>query len=240
MKKQFIGFGGGLITGVLLVMLFSASAVREESNQSMASAEPQEFHPVRIEDFFRNVANYRDQHVRAVRENTNGRPSRMFIYNVSILEQFFKVIADNGSRAGLKHDELAIRFYYAVYPKKQKVAGHEYGSLHTLYMVPNYWDDNTMRYRDLDLIRLADAVKNGYPGDTSKIIEQFYLESLYEKDRKNATAFMLDATAVPYTGSVLPSPGGGSMSAPLVINQGQLCPPNCPDKSLLDYVDAKF
>src|SRR5690349_11338032 len=101
MKKQFIGFGGGLITGVLFVILFAASAVREEPHLATTTSEPLsvDFHPVRIRDFFKNVANYRDCHVKFVRQNTKGKkPSRMFIYNVSTLERFFKVIAAHGDR----------------------------------------------------------------------------------------------------------------------------------------------
>ncbi len=245
MKTQFFSYGGGLITGVLLVILFSASTEREKPELPTITSEATQqvrFHPVPVKQFFDNVANYRDQHAKLVRREIGKEPSRMFIYSVPTLEAFFKVIEAHGNTAQLNHDELAIRFYYAVYPKDLRIAGHDYGSLHTLYMIPNVWSEADQTYKDLDIRALANDVQKakGYGNrNKNEVIKSYYLENIYGR-QPNAGAFMLDGTALPYSGPTPSRTGSLNVMPPPVINQGQLCPPNCPDNSLLTYIDANF
>ncbi|MEX2232504.1 MAG: hypothetical protein WD824_10105 [Cyclobacteriaceae bacterium] len=254
MKIQFLNFGGGLMTGVLLVVLFSASSVRENPDIILRT-EPEvppvtEFHLVPLREFFQNVANYGKQHAAIVSANMrrNGikqEPSRMFIYSIPVLEAFFNEIRARAYQAELNPDELAIRFYYAVYPDKmRKIAGHDYSSLHTLYMSSNHWSEAEQKYKDIDLVGLAERAKTlkaDYDKQKSQLIPQFYLENVDGRDQDaNAKVLMLDATAVPYSGP-LPSKSGSVVPYEFdVINQGQLCPPNCPQNSLIDYADSKY
>lgn len=254
MKTQFLSYGGGLITGLLLVALLSAFKEKlDPAGQApipTAVALPeyatrQGFVEVPIKDFFMDVARYKTTHADVIEGTMEPRrkPSRMFIYSIDVLEDFFDVIRKSGKKAKIKSENLAIRFYYGIYPRGTKIAGEDYSGLHTLFMVPNHWSEQDSSFRDFEITKLAEFVKsNGY-GKKNKqdVIAEFYLENIHKRD-SSAGAFILDASAVRYTGpfpvktaSVFPMP-----AAPRVINQGQLCPPNCPLTSLLTYIDDTF
>jgi hypothetical protein len=271
MKTQFKSFGGGLLTGCLLFLLVSASLPEKDLPRSEADSKSlsplgplTDFHNVKIDDFYKNVARYRSTHIERIKgkmpkdPQTGARknPSRMFIYSVDVLRDFFTVIEKSADKSGIKPDELAIRFYYGVYPRTETIPNTafppnpdlDYGSLLTLFMVPNYWDDETKSYRDLDIKGLAEHImQHGYPNDPEKrknLIESFYLENKYVVD-PNAEAFLLSPTSVPYHGATPVISAGLSYfpvlpANPAVINQGQLCPPNCPSKSLLGVIDSKY
>lgn len=252
MKTRILSYGGGVITGVLLVMLFSASSVREKADVDRVAPPAEvpgtEFHLVPLREFLTNVARYRQEHAMAVSKSMSRKydrkiePSRMFIYSVPVLEAFFNEIRAYAYQTELNPNELAIRFYYAVYPEGRSVAGHDYGLLHTLYMSPNYWSEAEQKYKDIDIKGLAEKAKklgNDYAQQKDKLIKDSYLEKV-DKSDSNAEVLLLDATAVPYMGP-LPSRSGSSVPYPFeVINQGQLCPPNCPRYSLIEYSDSKY
>lgn len=260
MKTRFVSFGGGLVTGIFLFLLLSASMEKNESrsdNLPLAEAGAY-FAPntgykeVPIKEFFNDVARYNRKHALIVAptmpaEALNDSASRMFLYSVNVLEKFFADIKKHAVNANIKSEDLAIRFYYGVYPLGQKVARQNYSSLHTLFMVPNYWSEQEKRFRDFDIRKLAARItKDGgygiYAKNREELINQYYLENMYQNDKK-ATAFMLDASAFEWTSPDAPQKASFfpalSPVLPPVINQGQLCPPNCPLNSLLDYIDSK-
>ncbi|MEO5599944.1 MAG: hypothetical protein ABIR06_03355 [Cyclobacteriaceae bacterium] len=254
MKTQFLSYGGGLLTGLFLFFLLSASPESNESltkaglTASEASARIQEsrYVEVPIKEFFSDVARYREQHVeklpRLSAESRNEKHSRMFTYSVNTLEAFFVKVKSLAATAEIPSEEIAIRFYYGVYPLGTKIAAQNYSSLHTLFMVPNYWSQKDKRYRDFDVQELADYLVDNkgygnYQKDKEEVIKNYYLENMYQRD-KTSTAYILDASAfqwagTPETASFLPS----FLVAPPVINQGQLCPPNCQAYNLLTYID---
>lgn len=248
MKTQFLNFGGGLIAGVLLVTLFSASTVRDNPESGRRAAPEDTYHLVPIKEFFKNVANYKKQHADVVYQQMLDRgiqkkPSRMFIYSIPYLEDFFAEIRAQAYKAELNPHELAIRFYYAVYPDDmRKIAGHDYSSLHTLYMTPSIWSEEDQSYKDLDLVGLVARLtavheKPKYDTTRSQVIRSFYLENRY-KTHPNAKILVLDASTARWT---FPFPSRSGSVTPYdlqVINQGQLCPPNCPQNSLLQKIDA--
>lgn len=252
MKTRILSYGGGVITGVLLVMLFSASSVREKADvdwmAAPADAPANEFHLVPLKEFLANVARYKDEHAFPVSKEMMRKydrkiePSRMFIYSIPVLEAFFSEIKARAYQAELNPHEMAIRFYYAVYPQGRTVAGHKYGLLHTLYMSPNYWSDEEQKYMDIDVDRLAaNAAKlgNDYALQKDKLIRESYLVNV-DKSDSNAAVLLLDATAVPYMGPLPSRSGSAAPYAFQVINQGQLCPPNCPANTLIDYADSQY
>jgi hypothetical protein len=264
MKTQFKSFGGGLLTGCLLFLLVSASLPDKDRSRSEADSKSvhpprplADFHSVKIDDFYKNVARYKGTHIKRIKgrmprdpqTNERKQPARMFIYSVDVLRDFFTVIEKSAEKSGIKQGDLAIRFYYGVYPRPEKIprTGMDYGSLLTLFMVPNYWEEETHSFRDLDIRGLAEHItQQGYPSDEEKrksLIKEFFLENKFNAD-PNAEAFMLSPTSVPYSGD---SPvHSASLSffplapPPPVINQGQLCPPNCPTMSLLNVIDVKY
>lgn len=273
MKTQFIGFGSGLIMGLCLVIFLPSSPVKNMETSfaaSLTSLIPEvgirenDFELVPIETFYRNVARYYGTHCKLVRNDmpqnkvtspwhrmgkAKHEPSRMFIYSVNTLENFFGLIRQYGDSAGLDRNKLAIRFYYGVYPRDKTVAKEKYESLHTLFMVPNYWSGQLNRYVDLDIKGLAENGGKQYENDKSKqeeFISTYFLENIYNSNNdqgKGRSILMLDASAIKYKGdypvktaSLLPL-----LVDPPVINQGQLCPPNCPtNSSLLDVIDSMY
>lgn len=256
MKNQIISFGGGLVTGLCLFVLLSASMETSDyrleptSTKVSAPLPNNEYVEVPIGDFFKDVARYNKRHAELIAtkmpaKSKNKLPSRMFTYYVQTLESFLEEVKRLAATGGIPPDKVAIRFYYGVYPIGQKVAGENYSSLHTLFMVPNYWSDKDKKFWDLDIRKLAVEVdKNGWGNyaDHEDLIRTYYLINMFKAD-STSTAFMLDASALKYTGS-LPVQKAGffpSLTPPLppVINQGQLCPPNCVANTLLDYVDSQ-
>lgn len=275
MKTQFIGFGSGLMMGLCLVIFLPSSPVKNTEASFGASLTSlmvdggnveKDFELVPIETFYKNISRYYGTHCKLIRKDmpqnkatwslggNKGRrqePARMFIYSVNTLEKFFGLIKEYGRSAELDPNKLAIRFYYGVYPMDKQVAREKYESLHTLFMVPNYWSERLNRYVDLDIKRLSEDVANsGYSNkDKEDFIAGYFLQSMYNKDNMNDPMskargiFMLDASAVRYKGdypvktaSLLPL-----YTDPPVINQGQLCPPACPtSNSLLDTVDGMY
>ncbi len=249
MKTKFTTFGGGLITGLLLMLLVSATT-RDDDEASPRSRI--DFRMVPLDTLYKSVARYRTKHVDLIRPNLprvssdTAEPSRMFIYEVRYLEDFFLTVKSLALDGGLDPKKTAIRFYYGVYWKGQKHAGHDYGSLHTLFMVPNYWSENDQSYRDIELVGLSTELKklrkHGHvdPSAVEKIVSEHYLQQAYRND-PNTGVFMLEAYAIPYHGPV-PSLSGsiGSPIPPPVMNQGQLCPPNCPNVTLLQDIDRTY
>lgn len=254
MKTQYFNFFGGLLTGALVVTLFSSSLDR-----SIPEADPPvisrpgdiEYVEVPIDEFFKDVARYRVTHAEVVGPNMPGqardKASRMFLYSVNVLEDFISLVKKYGKNSGIKPDDLAIRFYYGVYPRGQIIKGQDYSSLHTLFMVPNVWSEKEQRFIDTHISQLARDVKlnrSDFKKDPNQFIARYYIENIYRANNE-ATMFMLDASAVRYTGkdsvyrkaafipSFMPPP-------PVVINQGQLCPPNCPTLSLLNEIDRIY
>jgi hypothetical protein len=273
MKAKFTTFGGGLLTGLLLVLLLSSTTREKTDLENKTEPRSPEltvaasgFHLVPIDTFYKNVARYRSMHVKAVRPlmpgatQTDGRPamgpdglqkkkepSRMFIYTIDWLEKFIVMVRSEAITGGIDPEWMAIRFYYAVYPEGKKIGGHDYGKLHTLYMIPNYWNADQGRYMDLDLIGAVNEIQKAEEQDKElsgkerqDIIKKYFLENIPKAARGKIRVFMLDASTVAWKGRE-PSPVGSLfLPEPPVINQGQLCPPNCPTTSLLDVIDAEY
>ena len=236
---------------------------------SLSAPPPQrvKFVEVPLQNFVQDVARYYQTHAQTiqakmptgghiipgtvVKRKSNEQASRMFLYSVSVLEQFFAEIKKLAATADITPEELGIRFYYGVYPQDQTIAKENYGSLHTLLMMPNYWSREDKRYRDIDVKGLAQAVKKAKDNGTwsnnvkQQIIKDSFLENVYAANPLKKI-LLLDASTVQYEGDFpvvkasvfslfAPTP-----PAPPIINQGQLCPPACPTASFLDFVDGKY
>lgn len=251
MKTQFFNFGGGLLTGALVVVLFSSTMKRNVPDARAAIIDRPgdiEYVEVPLSEFFKDVARYNFKHAKKVEPtmgHTENKPSRMFLYSVDVLEDFIVLVKKLGRQAGIKSEDLGIRFYYGVYPRGQRIKGQDYSSLHTIFMVPNRWSEKEQKFIDIDIRQLSIAARSNaraYKQDKEAFIEQYYLQKIYNADT-TASSFMLDASAIEYSGkepiynkaAFFPS---SLRVERVVINQGQLCPPNCPTLSLLDEIDA--
>ena len=254
MKTQFFNFGGGLLTGALVVVLFSSTMKRNSPEAQVATIDRPgdiEYVEVPLAEFYKDVARYNFKHAKEIEPtmgHTENQPSRMFLYSVDVLEDFILLVKKYGRQARIKHEDLGIRFYYGVYPRGQRIKGQDYSSLHTIFMVPNRWSEKEQKFIDIDIRQLALALRSGgdreYKRNEEAFIERHYLQNIYEADSL-AKTFMLDASAIEYTGkdpiynkaAFFPS---ALRVERVVINQGQLCPPNCPRLSMLDDIDAIY
>ncbi|MEX1241359.1 MAG: hypothetical protein WEB30_16675, partial [Cyclobacteriaceae bacterium] len=84
-------------------------------------------------------------------------------------------------------------------------------SLHTLYMVPTYYDPRLQKHIRVD-VKASALDKGKFPILDEKREFPYTLESL-QQHYKGHTAYMLTAAAV--------------TDGEAIINQGQLCPPAC-------------
>jgi len=270
MKTHFGSFIGGVFVTIVVSTVLTAWNTPNKQSPGMAARfvgssgnnEKEVFTGVPIDTFYMNVARYKGTYVDCIKQKMpqnseraallgeQQEPARMFLYDLNTLERFLTIIRQCGQEVGLGDNKLAIRFYYAVYPRTMSVAGEDYGSQHTLYMTPNVWSDKYKRYVDVSIRTLARYVQDNpsvHPirnrPVADSLIEKFYFENLITKHSK-PKVFVLDASAVTFTGkqpvyhgSFLPLPGEAGLP---VINQGQLCPPNCPPTSLLDNIDSHY
>src|SRR5687768_12373774 len=106
MKTRLINFGSGLVTGLCLFTLLSASVDSgvSGSESEVLTTEPSKniaantaYVEVPIAEFFGDVARFNRQYARRIRrvipeESGNSLPSRMFIYSLKALEDFFTVV----------------------------------------------------------------------------------------------------------------------------------------------------
>lgn len=265
MKTQILNFGGGLIVGLIVFTMISASEKSDYPSRNHVTIEGDDCFPysddafleVEMEEFLTDLSRYYTKHAKVIRQtmpkkeveaslshwanikNKDKRkkkekfiarePSRMFIYSIDTLKKFIGLIEKYGKMADIDRSELGIRFYYGVYPREKTIAGEDYGSLHTLFMVPNHWNSSDNQFYDIEIRKLARTIKDmndkSIPIDEdtlNTLVKNHYFMELYKKNPR-MSAFMLDASTVRYTG---PSPV-------TIINQGQLCPPNCPTFHLL-------
>jgi len=249
-----------MLSGLALFALLSSAFDREETTSvestpfdyALTRDSPTDysgFRLVPIDSLYRDIARYRGQHIKDLEpkmqeraRNKDKEMSRMFLYSVHTLDRFLDVIKSLGeSQSG----KLAIRFYYGVYPEKMSLHGEDYGALHTLIMMPNYWSQKYERYMDIDLLGLKKYLEDKHLGTFDEnVAELFYIESMYKQHgTKYHPVLMLEASAIESDNSKKRINKAGFFSVPEdapAINEGQLCPPNCPKKSLLDAVDLAY
>jgi hypothetical protein len=60
----------------------------------------------------------------------------MFIYSVNTLEAFLTEVKEQAQAAEIPADQIAIRFYFGIYPLGTRIDDENYSSLQTLFMVP--------------------------------------------------------------------------------------------------------
>lgn len=201
------------------------------------------FDGVVAEDFISVVARYRKTHWDLVNNDANidkenrskltpnnedgteFQDSRCAWFSLDRLKQFICNIENDSKCVGLQHDQLGIRFYYAIYPDPAAgdFTGSEYVDKlgqHTLYLVP------TVQYRggDVDFDPKRSCEKNqGLEGIV-------YLGPLLlNKNTKPKTK--LDILSEP-----------DNHNSQFSMNNGKLCPTNCPSYpyNTLDIVDRSY
>lgn len=193
------------------------------------------FKLVPVADFIQDVARYNGTHVKEVatglRSSTNAmNPSRACVYTLDTLRKFMDFIEYYSDQSKVK-GRLGIRFFYGVYPMSQSIHGQEYGSLHTLFMVPVFYDSAAQVFIEFDPKSSADSTfaNDGIP-------YPYRIQDIANLRKPGASVFMLDASAVVFNYPIVRFVSDDIIA----LNQGQLCPPNCPTNSLLEYVDSKY
>jgi hypothetical protein len=222
--KTTIIFGLGFLVAVLLLSSFNSIKFLERQTQICHDCVSDNFKEVPLVDFFSDVARYNGTHVKEVKPGLRSatgnkliEPSRLCMYSLDTLKKFICFIETYSDQAKLNHKGLGINFYYAVYPKKKLLNGENYGSLHTLYMVPTYYHPSLKKAIPIDLKALANyRISN--PNDEKISPLTFSLDSLFKRDPKHV-AFIMNSSS--FSSSTYDDDGN------IILNQGQLCPPAC-------------
>lgn len=241
-KFSFISF---VLLSIIIVMS-SHTSNRKKIPEICHSCKTDSFLGVPLDTFMKDVGRYRGTHVEdagiGMARSTNKHEkdmSRACTYSLDTLKKFICLLETYAAKSKIRSKDLAIRFYYGVYPREMRIARQDYGSLHTLFMVPAVYNPKTEVYEDFDA--KASAQKR-YQGKGNGKMEYQFKSGYYTLREMVAQGisdpiFILDASAI------LPPRGEVRGLAPppaFVMNQGQLCPPNCPDDSFLSKIDQKY
>ena len=255
-----------LLTG-LAFFLFSASFVLLHGFTDHNMAVPMgtttdttcgndQFYGTNFNEFVQGVARYRKYHVEpfeATYRNVSSQgsafqDSRSFWYSIDSLEKFICLLKQYAYVDGITTDQLGIRFYYGMY-KDPQIMGLKhpylppppnYGGLHTLFLVPTMTGENG-QIVDFDPKGLANAVNLAnmqqvkrpefkvketiIPAEVRALRrDSFTYRRMLERGTVNITPLMMNAIITD--------------NAQAEKNQGQLCPPGCPNLSILHVIDS--
>lgn len=210
-----IGIAIGVVTTILIEML---SEQEEKSKTSICmdySASP--FDGVVLDSVLDDIGRYGGTHVPAIEASMaaagiNKPASRSCTFPLDTLKKFIYYLEKYSARHRMNTDTLAVKFYYGVYPQTMTAPnGMEYGSLHTLFLVPTFYKEETNEYIDYDPLtgRLLSTLDN------------------------TSIAMVLGVPELRRFYAVLPKLPSNSQQQPMVKNQGGLCPPNNCDSELL-------
>ncbi|MFZ6009594.1 MAG: hypothetical protein ACOYXT_04540, partial [Bacteroidota bacterium] len=246
-----IGSGSVIVAVFLLTLTAYQENPRPKPHKVCVNCSTDDFVGVPLKEFMMDVARYNGTHAKDIlselrTETPQDLPSRTCMYSLGRIKEFICQMERYTVKAGLNPDDLGIRFYYGIYPEKKKIAGQLYEGLHTLFMVPSIYDSRSQRYIDFDPKATAEKRYNNelYKGIYKKaqFTPQHNFAALADLvplalADSSIVIFMLDASAVkPPVGSIV----GMAPVETSVMNQGQLCPPNCPPRNFLNVIDETF
>ncbi|HEY0744828.1 MAG TPA: hypothetical protein VGD40_25350 [Chryseosolibacter sp.] len=213
------------------------------------------FRRVSLKQLMYDIARYKGTHVKQITPEMAAHTyqesaARSCTYSLDTLKKFICLIETYSKKANIKPQELAIRFFYGVYPKKEIVNDEKYGSLHTLFMIPAVFEPSTGTYVEFDpqmtaepkkdfLARLSKTqFKSSFPFYALRDLAPYALLD------DAIDVLVLDSRAIPKKSKYLrrsSAPESGSFSvAQYSWNQGMLCPPNCPTTDFLSTVDGSL
>jgi hypothetical protein len=225
--------------GVLFTILVNRFNPSVSKNQICLSYTEDDIHRITLDELMEDAARYRDTHAKpteaAMRSLSlqNDTASRSCYFNVDVLKKFLYYVEMYSREHKIESKDLAINFYYTIYPKEKIMPdGKQYGSLHSLYLVPAKSVSKGAGYDDFDPITnktLAQLVSNDKASQSSgqsNIIERI----------KGTKIFAI--APQPFTQLKSRSLSSLSNTSPLIRNQGGLCP--CPPKDLFAEIDALY
>lgn len=200
--------------------------------QSVADCYADPSYGIPATEFMEGVARYRQVHQGVVNTNNNNvyglsfEDARSFWYPLDTLKKFICLIERYSDSLHIPADSLGVRIYYSVYPNKvgQNPATSEVCH-HTLFFVPTRTDPSTGQAFDFDPRQNGKVYVNMIDTAVARANPAYY-SSLRLLILGKTTA-QLAATA-------------GTNLTPLSSNEGQLCPPNCPNSSTLSLIDQIY
>jgi len=228
------------IIGLIVVALLIISGCNNPSTSTNTSNTgcSNNFPGLETEEFLKGIARYRQYQWNAsnvrIRAELQTEPgyedARACWYSIEQLKEFICEIEKN------KPDsvgELGIRFYYATYPDTQRHvvlfhAGNftrgakvNVGMRHTLFMVP------TFRDKEINV----DFYSTVLPGPESRPVKNLNIKTLTNPDWDT---YMKTQTRLLVLGGVYKTNASGE-------NQGNMCPPTCPNPpSTISKADALY
>jgi hypothetical protein len=237
--KPYFAIAVSFAIGVSATILFHRFYPSESKNQICISYAKDDIPRITLDELMEDAARYRDTHAKPAEDSMkkvglkNNTASRSCYYTVETLKKFLYYVEVYSKAHKIEPSSLAINFYYTVYPKSKIMPdGKQYGSMHSLYLVPSKLDSEGTGYDDFDVI-------------SNQTIEQLVgSESQVSQKAGNATIGRLKETKIfaiapqsvsQTTSSAMTSNLTGS---PLMRNLGGLCP--CPPKNTFGQIDANY
>ena len=203
--------------------------------QSVADCYADPSYGIPATEFMQGVARYRQVHQGVVNANNsavyglNFEDARSFWYSLDTLKKFICLIERYSDSLHIPEDSLGVRIYYAVYPNQAGGPTTGYACHHTLFFVPTRSNPGTGQAYDFD------PRQNGKVYGSILDTQQVKANPAYYASLR---LLILGKSMV----TMVTSPGTSANPAvvPLSSNEGQLCPPNCPNPSTLSLVDALY
>lgn len=205
--------------GVLLNIVFEKFVAKQNAENQICmnfSAEP--FSGSNLDSVRSDLSRYIGTHELAVEaqmrlNGINKRASRSCTFPLDTIKKFIYYLEKHASKHNVRSTDLAIGFHYGVYPKKMITPnGQDYGSLHTLFLIPAKYDPVTQNYFNYDPIN-------------NKDLSYYY-------DVKAWNAIILRIYESITSRAIMVSPSTPPIQEPMAKNQGGLCPPRCPSTSI--------
>jgi hypothetical protein len=243
-----LSFGLGALT---IYFVQRTSPAPSATNQICLDYSASHFTGANLDTVLSDLARYNGTHVPAVEADMrnngiNKRASRVCTFPLDTLKKFIYFLEKYSSQYRVSPQDLAIGFYYGVYPKKMiSTTGEDYGSLHTLFMVPATFDQDEKRYVDYDPINnvpLAEHISKVESEEQDKVNQEKkdkvdqgkrdddkQKEKNKGKSKESYKAFILGMPRTTQSRSFAAS--ASSTLQPMLKNQGGLCPPRCPPPS---------
>jgi hypothetical protein len=230
-----VSFIIGVITTVLFIKLYPSSS----KNQICISYEKDDIPRITLDELMEDAARYRDTHAKPAQDAMrqflvkNSTASRSCYYSVETLKKFLYYVEVYSKKHNIDPNNLAINFYYTVYPETKIMPdGKEYGSMHSLYLVPSKLNSESNGYDDFDVIS-NQTIEQLTANDTN--VSQKPGTTSISKLKETRIFAIAPQYAIQTTRNAMTSNLTGS---PLMRNLGGLCP--CPPSNTFTQIDATY
>ena len=235
--KQFFLSACSMVLGISLTLFYN-HLTAEQNTKSVAPQEtdsgcdPNSFYGLTVKEFMEGVARYKTTRADLIdsslyMDTNNIRDARSCWYSIDTLKKFICLIEKFSAPLGINHHQLGIRFFYAVYAADTSLLLHKrYKGHHTLFMVPTRKEEG----RNIDFDPRYLWKKKNLPHGGKLLPGDYIITGIPPTVRP----LMLDGVSV--------NRATGELDENMSKNQGQLCPPFCPDSAsnTLRYIDSNY